>query len=166
MNPSARHVESKRLPETRTNQGSRKPGAQLFLVLAIGARSKFNPTFKSSKPCAEPPEECRVWVRSISASECALVQKATRKPKDPETGPELTDAAIRGARDELMGLKENIIIGHLIPAGTGMYRYQEVDIEGAPQPPEPEILLEPSIAEILAEPDIEDVLPALVTAEE
>jgi hypothetical protein len=28
-----------------------------------------------------------------------------------------------------LGLKENIIIGHLIPAGTGMYRYQEVDIE-------------------------------------
>ena len=76
-----------------------------------------------------------------------------------ETTRVLTDAAIRGARDELMGLKENIIIGHLIPAGTGMYRYQEVDIEGAPVPPEPEILPEPSIAEILAEPDLEDVLP-------
>ena len=83
-----------------------------------------------------------------------------------ETTRVLTDAAIRGARDELMGLKENIIIGHLIPAGTGMYRYQEVDIEGAPQPPEPEILPEPSIAEILAEPDIEDVLPATVMADD
>ena len=31
----------------------------------------------------------------------------------------LTDAAIRGARDDLLGLKENIIIGQLIPAGTG-----------------------------------------------
>ena len=31
----------------------------------------------------------------------------------------LTDAAIRGAKDDLLGLKENIIIGHLIPAGTG-----------------------------------------------
>ncbi len=41
----------------------------------------------------------------------------------------LTDAAIRGAKDDLLGLKENIIIGHLIPAGTGMYRYQEVDME-------------------------------------
>jgi len=74
-----------------------------------------------------------------------------------ETTRVLTDAAIRGARDELMGLKENIIIGHLIPAGTGMYRYQEVDIEGAPQPPMPEILPEPSIAEILAEPDLEEL---------
>ena len=41
----------------------------------------------------------------------------------------LTDAAIRGAKDDLLGLKENIIIGHLIPAGTGMYRYQDVEIE-------------------------------------
>ncbi|MDQ3698731.1 MAG: DNA-directed RNA polymerase subunit beta' [Gemmatimonadota bacterium] len=48
-----------------------------------------------------------------------------------ETTRVLTDAAIRGARDDLLGLKENIIIGHLIPAGTGMYRYQEVEIEGA-----------------------------------
>ena len=76
-----------------------------------------------------------------------------------ETTRVLTDAAIRGARDELMGLKENIIIGHLIPAGTGMYRYQEVDIEGAPVPPEPEVFAEPTIAEILAEPELEDVLP-------
>jgi DNA-directed RNA polymerase subunit beta' len=71
----------------------------------------------------------------------------------------LTDASIRGAKDDLLGLKENIIIGHLIPAGTGMYRYQEVDIEGAPVPPEPEVFAEPSIAEILAEPDLDDILP-------
>ena len=39
----------------------------------------------------------------------------------------LTDAAVRGARDDLKGLKENIIIGHLIPAGTGIHRYQDVE---------------------------------------
>jgi DNA-directed RNA polymerase subunit beta' len=44
-----------------------------------------------------------------------------------ETTRVLTDAAIRGARDDLIGLKENIIIGHLIPAGTGVYRYQDVE---------------------------------------
>jgi DNA-directed RNA polymerase subunit beta' len=54
-----------------------------------------------------------------------------------ETTRVLTDAAIRGAKDDLLGLKENIIIGHLIPAGTGMYRYQEVDVE-AEAPPMPE----------------------------
>jgi DNA-directed RNA polymerase subunit beta' len=41
----------------------------------------------------------------------------------------LTDAAIRGAKDDLLGLKENIIIGHLIPAGSGIYRYTEIDIQ-------------------------------------
>jgi DNA-directed RNA polymerase subunit beta' len=61
-----------------------------------------------------------------------------------ETTRVLTDAAIRGARDDLLGLKENIIIGHLIPAGTGMYRYQEVDIEGEmPEMPEPDLVGEP-----------------------
>jgi DNA-directed RNA polymerase subunit beta' len=55
-----------------------------------------------------------------------------------ETTRVLTDAAIRGARDDLLGLKENIIIGHLIPAGTGMYRYQEVDMDVA-APPMPEL---------------------------
>ncbi len=44
-----------------------------------------------------------------------------------ETTRVLTDAAVRGARDELQGLKENIIIGHLIPAGTGIHRYQQVE---------------------------------------
>jgi DNA-directed RNA polymerase subunit beta' len=39
-----------------------------------------------------------------------------------ETTRVLTDAAIRGAKDDLLGLKENIIIGHLIPAGSGIYR--------------------------------------------
>jgi DNA-directed RNA polymerase subunit beta' len=52
-----------------------------------------------------------------------------------ETTRVLTDAAIRGSRDDLLGLKENIIIGHLIPAGTGMYRYQSVEIEGAEEAP-------------------------------
>jgi DNA-directed RNA polymerase subunit beta' len=44
-----------------------------------------------------------------------------------ETTRVLTDAAVRGARDELIGLKENIIIGHLIPAGTGVYRNQDIE---------------------------------------
>jgi DNA-directed RNA polymerase subunit beta' len=49
-----------------------------------------------------------------------------------ETTRVLTDAAIRGARDNLAGLKENIIIGHLIPAGTGIYRYNDVDFGADP----------------------------------
>ncbi|TDJ48900.1 MAG: DNA-directed RNA polymerase subunit beta' [Gemmatimonadetes bacterium] len=44
-----------------------------------------------------------------------------------ETTRILTDAAVHGARDNLKGLKENIIIGHLVPAGTGIHRFQDVE---------------------------------------
>ena len=46
-----------------------------------------------------------------------------------ETTRVLTDAAIKGKNDKLMGLKENVIIGKLIPAGTGMKRYKNIDID-------------------------------------
>ena len=45
-----------------------------------------------------------------------------------ETTKALTDAAIRGKSDKLLGLKENVIIGKLIPAGTGMECYQKVEV--------------------------------------
>jgi DNA-directed RNA polymerase subunit beta' len=45
-----------------------------------------------------------------------------------ETTRVLTDAAIKGKRDELLGLKENVIIGKLVPAGTGMQRYRKVQL--------------------------------------
>jgi DNA-directed RNA polymerase subunit beta' len=45
-----------------------------------------------------------------------------------ETTRVLTDAAIKGKYDPLLGLKENVIIGKLIPAGTGMSRYRNVEI--------------------------------------
>ena len=63
-----------------------------------------------------------------------------------ETTRVLTDAAIRGAKDDLLGLKENIIIGHLIPAGTGMYRYNDVEVERSSLPPMPELPPEPAAA--------------------
>ncbi|MGP4070455.1 DNA-directed RNA polymerase subunit beta' [Halobacillus sp. B29] len=52
-----------------------------------------------------------------------------------ETTRVLTDAAIKGKRDELLGLKENVIIGKLVPAGTGMTRYRKIQAqsEGAPE---------------------------------
>jgi DNA-directed RNA polymerase subunit beta' len=69
-----------------------------------------------------------------------------------ETTRVLTDAAIRGAKDDLLGLKENIIIGHLIPAGTGLYRYFETEIEPPegfqpPPPPPPEVVPAPALVE-------------------
>ncbi|MSU03386.1 DNA-directed RNA polymerase subunit beta' [Tissierella sp. DSM 105185] len=47
-----------------------------------------------------------------------------------ETTRVLTQAAIEGKEDFLLGLKENVIIGKLIPAGTGMKRYRNIEISG------------------------------------
>ncbi|MBW8766370.1 MAG: DNA-directed RNA polymerase subunit beta', partial [Geodermatophilales bacterium] len=46
-----------------------------------------------------------------------------------ETTKVLTDAAIQGKSDSLLGLKENVIIGKLIPAGTGISRYRNITVE-------------------------------------
>lgn len=51
-----------------------------------------------------------------------------------ETTRVLTDAAIKGKRDDLLGLKENVIIGKLIPAGAGMRRYSDVKYEKTAKP--------------------------------
>ncbi|HOV70102.1 MAG TPA: DNA-directed RNA polymerase subunit beta', partial [Clostridia bacterium] len=54
-----------------------------------------------------------------------------------ETTRVLTEAAIKGKTDPLVGLKENVIIGKLIPAGTGMKRYRDIEVVvDAPKPAE------------------------------
>ncbi|MCF6094791.1 DNA-directed RNA polymerase subunit beta' [Microaerobacter geothermalis] len=56
-----------------------------------------------------------------------------------ETTRVLTDAAIKGKRDQLLGLKENVIIGKLIPAGTGMSRYRNILMKTEGKPEDQEI---------------------------
>ncbi len=75
----------------------------------------------SRKPARSEPLLLGITKASLTTESfisAASFQEATRV---------LTDAAVRGARDDLQGLKENIIIGHLIPAGTGVHRYSEVE---------------------------------------
>ena len=50
-----------------------------------------------------------------------------------ETTRVLTDAAVKGKTDYLIGLKENVIIGKLIPAGAGMQRYDELEVYPVPE---------------------------------
>jgi len=56
-----------------------------------------------------------------------------------ETTRVLTQAAISGKDDTLQGLKENVIVGHLIPAGTGKAVYQSVRLEFAEEAAEAEV---------------------------
>jgi DNA-directed RNA polymerase subunit beta' len=66
-----------------------------------------------------------------------------------ETTKVLTDAAIEGKKDDLYGLKENVIIGKLIPAATGLRNYRMIEIE--PAEPLPTVMMAPEAeAELLA----------------
>jgi DNA-directed RNA polymerase subunit beta' len=52
-----------------------------------------------------------------------------------ETTKVLTEAALAGKSDELQGLKENVLLGHLIPVGTGYKQYQNLTVEKLAEPP-------------------------------
>jgi DNA-directed RNA polymerase subunit beta' len=65
-----------------------------------------------------------------------------------ETTRVLTEAALSGRTDPLLGLKENVIIGKLIPAGTGMRRYRSVRVKPLVEPP---VFEEHVEAELLSE---------------
>ena len=51
----------------------------------------------------------------------------------------MTEASIRGAVDQLRGLKENVIMGRLIPAGTGLEFYRNFRLLTEVEPPQPEL---------------------------
>lgn len=70
-----------------------------------------------------------------------------------ETTRVLTDAAIKGKVDPLIGLKENVIIGKLVPAGTGMHRYSDVILEKNEEPQEESACEEAEVSQ-----EIEEVL--------
>ena len=71
-----------------------------------------------------------------------------------ETTKVLTEAAIKGKVDHLIGLKENVIIGKLIPAGTGMKRYRDVRLNSTM--PEPEVKVEDIAEELTEDEEIKD----------
>ncbi len=85
-----------------------------------------------------------------------------------ETTKVLTEAAIKGKVDHLLGLKENVLIGKLIPAGTGMERYRNVELEKV----EPVVEEAPAEAEEVAEAaddsdaEVTEAVEAEVTATE
>ena len=137
-----------------------EPGDTEFLEGEHVDRQVFrdeNDRAKKKKETPAAAEPLLLGITKASLTTQSFISAASFQ----ETTRVLTDAAIRGAKDDLLGLKENIIIGHLIPAGTGMYRYQDVEIEIA-QPEGFETL--PTMAETL--PNVfamadDDEFPAL-----
>ena len=122
------------------------PGDTEFLEGEHADKQVFrevNDKAKKRKETAATSEPLLLGITKASLTTQSFISAASFQ----ETTRVLTDASIRGAQDDLLGLKENIIIGHLIPAGTGMYRYQEVEVDTGlpPLPAEEPAALAPAL---------------------
>ena len=103
-----------------------EPGESTFLEAENVDRMEFREA--NARLVEEGREPARSEPLLLGITKASLTtQSFISAASFQETTRVLTDAAVRGARDDLIGLKENIIIGHLIPAGTGVYRGQEVE---------------------------------------
>lgn len=93
------------------------------------------------KPATADPELLGITKASLATDSflsAASFQETTRV---------LTEAAMKGRIDPLLGLKENVIIGQLIPAGTGMRRYRDIDLVYTELPEEEEEAVEDEMEE-------------------
>jgi DNA-directed RNA polymerase subunit beta' len=79
--------------------------------------------FRDAEPAMSEP--VLLGITSASLSTDSWISAASFQ----ETTKVLTDAAIEGKVDHLLGLKENVIMGHLIPAGTGLKKFRDVLVE-------------------------------------
>ena len=116
-----------------------EPGDTGFMLGSIVDRAEVkdvNRKLIENNPEAVPAEYQTVLLgitKSALATESFLSAASFQ-----ETTKILTDAAIKGKTDMLVGLKENVIIGKLIPAGTGLERYRNVEITELDDPDQAE----------------------------
>ena len=108
--------------------GVQEPGDTDFLPGERVDSKKFRDTNRQIFEAGQRPAEGRPEIMGITKASLAT-ESWLSAASFQETTRVLTEAAIDGKGDGLLGLKENIIIGKLIPAGTGMMRYREFDIE-------------------------------------
>lgn len=88
---------------------------------------QFNLENKKTLESGGEPAEGRMVLLGITKASLAT-DSFLSAASFQETTRVLTDAAIKGKVDPLVGLKENVIIGKLVPAGTGMSRYRDIDV--------------------------------------
>ena len=83
----------------------------------------------NNKLIAEGKEPAEFSIQLMGITKAALATESFLSAASfQETTRVLTDAAIKGKKDPLIGLKENVIIGKLIPAGTGMSQYNDIEV--------------------------------------
>jgi DNA-directed RNA polymerase subunit beta' len=103
-----------------------KSGGTDLLVGEVVPRTKFNEINKSVKKGEQAEAQpVLLGITKASLSSESFISAASFQ----ETTRVLVEAATTGAVDELRGLKENVIIGHLIPAGTGFYERALIEKE-------------------------------------
>ncbi len=91
---------------------------------------KFEVQEANEKAVAEGGEPCVAKRTLLGITKASLATSSFLSAASfQETTKVLTDAAIKGKNDRLVGLKENVIIGKLIPAGTGMKRYKNIELD-------------------------------------
>ncbi len=108
--------------------GVQEPGDTGFLPGERADAKVFRDTNKRMVEEGKKPAEGRPEIMGITKASLAT-ESWLSAASFQETTRVLTEAAIDGRSDSLLGLKENIIIGKLIPAGTGMMRYREFDVD-------------------------------------
>ena len=108
--------------------GVQEPGDAGFLPGERVDAKVFRDTNRAMVESGKRPAEGRPEIMGITKASLAT-DSWLSAASFQETTRVLTEAAIDGRADSLVGLKENIIIGKLIPAGTGMERYRYFDID-------------------------------------
>ncbi len=99
-------------------------------LLPGGLYSKFEIKEADEEALANGGEPCKPKQMLLGITKASLATNSFLSAASfQETTRVLTDAAIKGKNDKLLGLKENVIIGKLIPAGTGMKRYKNVNLD-------------------------------------
>jgi DNA-directed RNA polymerase subunit beta' len=107
--------------------GVQEPGDTGFLPGERADAKVFRDTNRRMVEESRKPAEGRPEIMGITKASLAT-ESWLSAASFQETTRVLTEAAIDGRADSLLGLKENIIIGKLIPAGSGMMRYREFDV--------------------------------------
>ena len=112
-----------------------EPGDSRFKARQLVDRVKFEYTNRQLEKAEKQPAECRdaeaataepilLGITQAALTTDSFISAASFQ----ETTRVLTDAAIAGKVDDLYGLKENVIVGNLIPAGTGLTKYDDLQV--------------------------------------
>ncbi|MGZ8625003.1 MAG: DNA-directed RNA polymerase subunit beta', partial [Actinomycetota bacterium] len=109
-----------------------EPGETDFLPGDLVDRRRFENQNRETVENGSQPATARPQLLGITKASLAT-DSWLSAASFQETTRVLTEAAIAGKSDGLLGLKENVIIGKLIPAGTGMGRYRSVQVKIKPE---------------------------------